>query len=199
MAAVLPLKLNAPDFQQFQSGDFLGEIHGGTAQTSYSTGDTLYASGANTLSKLTIGSSGNVLTVAGGVPTWAAPAAGSYITLALTNGNGGTINQGQLVYFNGTNDTVDLAKADNITTSRVIGAVYDSSIATTATGNIIITGLAPAALSGATAGTVYYLSDATAGLATTTAPSTAGHSVIKVGIAADATKLFLQIDPITRL
>lgn len=50
---------------------------GGTAQTTYTTGDLLYASGTNTLAKRAIGSTGNVLTVSGGVPTWAAPAGGS--------------------------------------------------------------------------------------------------------------------------
>ena len=39
------------------------------------TGDIIYASGANTPARLGIGSTSNVLTVAGGVPTWAAPAA----------------------------------------------------------------------------------------------------------------------------
>lgn len=48
---------------------------GGTGITTYATGDTLYASAANTLSKRTIGSTGDVYTVAGGVPTWAAPGA----------------------------------------------------------------------------------------------------------------------------
>jgi len=48
----------------------VGEVYGGTAQTSYTTGDILYASGSNTLSKLGIGSSNQVLTVTGGVPAW---------------------------------------------------------------------------------------------------------------------------------
>lgn len=43
---------------------------GGTAQTTYTTGDILYASASNTLSKLAVGTAGQVLTVAGGVPTW---------------------------------------------------------------------------------------------------------------------------------
>ena len=38
------------------------------------TGDLLYASAANTLARRAIGTTGDVLTVAGGVPTWAAPA-----------------------------------------------------------------------------------------------------------------------------
>lgn len=50
--------------------------HGGTNQTTWTTGDLLYASGSNTLAKLGIGSTGNVLTVAAGVPSWAAPAGG---------------------------------------------------------------------------------------------------------------------------
>jgi hypothetical protein len=51
------------------------------------TGDIYYASGANTPARLGIGSTGNVLTVASGVPSWAAPAtpAGGY-TLINTGG-----------------------------------------------------------------------------------------------------------------
>jgi hypothetical protein len=41
------------------------------------TGDTIYASSANTPARLAVGTSGQVLTVAGGVPTWATPAAGT--------------------------------------------------------------------------------------------------------------------------
>jgi hypothetical protein len=43
------------------------------------TGDTLYASAANTPARLAIGSTGNVLTVAGGVPTWAAPVSPTFV------------------------------------------------------------------------------------------------------------------------
>jgi hypothetical protein len=39
------------------------------------TGDTIYSSSGSTPARLAIGSTGNVLTVAGGVPTWAAPGA----------------------------------------------------------------------------------------------------------------------------
>ena len=54
-------------------GGVLGPTSGGTNQSSYTLGDTIYASATNTLSKLPIGTSGQVLTVsAGGVPTWAA-------------------------------------------------------------------------------------------------------------------------------
>ena len=43
------------------------------------TGDTIYSSSGSTPARLGIGSTGNVLTVAGGVPTWAAPAGGSLV------------------------------------------------------------------------------------------------------------------------
>ena len=45
---------------------------GGTSFATYTTGDIIYASATNTLSKLPIGSTNQVLTIAGGVPTWAA-------------------------------------------------------------------------------------------------------------------------------
>ena len=54
---------------------------GGTAQSTYTTGDTLYASASNTLSKLPIGSAGQILSVVAGVPAWtAAPASGASIS-----------------------------------------------------------------------------------------------------------------------
>lgn len=53
--------------------------NGGTAQSTYTTGDILYASASNTLSKRAIGTTGQVLTVSGGVPTWAAAAGGGKV------------------------------------------------------------------------------------------------------------------------
>ena len=48
------------------------------------TGDLIYASSANTPARLAIGSTGNILTVSGGVPVWSAPAGGSGMTLITT-------------------------------------------------------------------------------------------------------------------
>jgi hypothetical protein len=50
----------------------LGATSGGTSFATYTTGDIIYASATNTLSKLPVGSTNQVLTIAGGVPTWAA-------------------------------------------------------------------------------------------------------------------------------
>ncbi len=59
---------------------------GGTDITTYTTGDTLYASASNVLSKLPIGSSGRVLTVVAGVPSWEPSSGGSSFWDAVTNG-----------------------------------------------------------------------------------------------------------------
>lgn len=71
------------------NGTAIGATFGGTAQTSWTTGDLLYASGSNTLSKLAIGSSGDVLTVSGGVPAWGS-AGGVSVPLTLTLADAGT-------------------------------------------------------------------------------------------------------------
>ncbi len=54
------------------------------------TGDTIYSSSGSTPARLGIGSTGQVLTVAGGVPTWATPAGGSTFVGAKVYG---TTNQ----------------------------------------------------------------------------------------------------------
>ena len=62
------------------------------------TGDTIYSSSGSTPARLGIGSTGNVLTVAGGVPTWAAPSGGAtyaIFTDEKTSGtDGGTFTSG---------------------------------------------------------------------------------------------------------
>lgn len=50
--------------------------NGGTNLTTYTTGDILYASATNVLSKLAVGTNGQVLTLASGIPSWAAASGG---------------------------------------------------------------------------------------------------------------------------
>jgi hypothetical protein len=52
------------------------------------TGDTIYSSSGSTPARLGIGTTGQVLTVAGGVPSWAAPAAGGMTLLSTTTLSG---------------------------------------------------------------------------------------------------------------
>lgn len=64
---------------------------GGTSITSYATGDLLYASATNTLSKLAASTDGYVLKLASGLPTWAAaPATG--VTSVAQSFTGGIIS-----------------------------------------------------------------------------------------------------------
>jgi len=67
------------------SGTAIATTSGGTGLTSYTTGDLLYSSASNTLAKLAAGSNGQILTLAAGVPTWAA----APITLPSQTGNSG--------------------------------------------------------------------------------------------------------------
>ena len=61
------------------SADTIATTKGGTGLTSYAIGDIIYASGSNTLDKLTIGTSGKVLQVNGaGLPVWADLDGGTY-------------------------------------------------------------------------------------------------------------------------
>ena len=57
-------------------GTALAATSGGTAQSTYTTGDILYASATNVLSKLAVGTNGQVLTLASGIPSWATASGG---------------------------------------------------------------------------------------------------------------------------
>ena len=50
----------------------LGAANGGTGQSTYTAGQTLYATGATTLAKLSIGAANTVYTSTGSAPSWAA-------------------------------------------------------------------------------------------------------------------------------
>lgn len=91
------------------------------------TGDTYYASAAATPARLGIGSTGNVLTVSGGLPVWSAPSGGAIkqivtATLATT----ASTTSSSLV------DTGLTATITPSSTSSKIIATYCSSLATLA-------------------------------------------------------------------
>jgi hypothetical protein len=65
----------------------LGTDQGGTNLTTYTTGDILYASATNVLSKLAIGTTGQHLIVTGGVPAWSTDSAlGTVTSVSFTGG-----------------------------------------------------------------------------------------------------------------
>jgi hypothetical protein len=86
----------------------IGVGYGGTGLTTYATGDLLYASGASTIAKLTLGTSGYVLTAGGSAPQYVAQSTlsvGSATT--ATNVTGGAA--GSLVYQTAAATTSTLA------------------------------------------------------------------------------------------
>lgn len=65
-------------------------VNGGTGQGGWTTGQLLYASATDTLSKLNIGTAGQVLTVVSGVPAWAASSGGGL----YGDGSDGAVTKG---------------------------------------------------------------------------------------------------------
>jgi hypothetical protein len=86
----------------------LSATQGGTAQATYAAGDILYASASNTLAKLGVGTTGQVLKVASGVPSWATDTTvGTVTTVSVVSANG----------FAGTVATPSTTPAITLTTS----------------------------------------------------------------------------------
>ena len=104
----------------------IGATYGGTGQTAVVRGDLLFGSAANTWSRLPVGTNGHILTLAGGVPTWAAApvAAGSG-----WNTNGNTVTDG--VHFLGSTNNVALRIKTNNTERMVIDNAGNVGIGTT--------------------------------------------------------------------
>lgn len=120
----------------------------------------------------------------------------------LTNDESGAIVIGMPVYSDA-NDGVKKAKADAVGTVNVIGLVSDVSVAAAGTGGVQTDGILAAtttqwdAVAGTTGGltkdVIYYLSAATAGNITSTAPSAAGQFVKQIGVAISTTELKIEI------
>lgn len=120
--------------------------------------------------------------------------------ISLTNGGGATANICEPAYVSAAN-TFQLARANASGTTRPIGLVKSTSIAASASGSIQTDGVFVATTTqwdavtggsgGLTAGSIYWLSEATAGRLTTTAPSS-GY-VVKVGQALSTTDMEISI------
>lgn len=91
----------------------LAEIRGGTGQGSYNVGDIMYANSVSTLLRLPIGSNGQHLIIAGGVPAWAASASSGIQSI-----NGDT-TAAQIVNTGSAGTDVNVSNAVGITTINV--------------------------------------------------------------------------------
>jgi len=116
------------------SGDLgtIGSAYGGTGFSTYATGDLIYASATNTLSKLTAGTNGHVLTLSSGVPTWAAagggsmvyPGAGIAVSTGTSWGTSLTAPTGAIV---GTTDTQTLSGKTLTGTKETVFTITDGA------------------------------------------------------------------------
>lgn len=97
----------------------LDETDGGTGQSSYATGDILYSSASNTLTKLPIGTDNKVLTVIGGIPSWETPAASGVTSVS------GTADR--ITSTGGTTPVIDIA-------GTYVGQTSITTLGTIATG-----------------------------------------------------------------
>jgi hypothetical protein len=132
----------------------LASANGGTGFTTYAAGDLIYASATNTLSKLTAGTNGYVLTLASGVPTWAASTGG--VTSFSAGSTGLTPNTA-------TTGAISLAGTlavgyggTGLTTFTSGGAVYATSTSALTTGTLPIASGGTNSTAAATAGGVGY-------------------------------------------
>lgn len=127
------------------------------------------------------------------------------IDITLTNDEATPVVICSAVYIDAA-DGFKKAKADAAGTSKAMGLVNVSPSITNATSGVVATsGIMTAttlqwdAIAGTTGGlvfgTFYYLSAATAGLITPTAPSTTGQYVLEIGQAISTTEMKLTFRP----
>ncbi len=107
----------------------IGTVYGGTGLTSYATGDILYASAANTLSKLAKPTANSYLAMtSAGVPSWKNPKYGTFYN--TTDEEVGIINTPYPLAF----DTTDLSNGVSVpaTTGVVTGSIAAFTLTVTA-------------------------------------------------------------------
>lgn len=120
--------------------------------------------------------------------------------ISATNANAGAITIGQPVYVSASG-SVDLARANTSTTAKVVGLVRSSSVASGASGFVQTDGVltnsdwtSVVGEASLTTGSDYFLSPTSAGMLTSSAPSTAGQYSVYVGRALSATDLEISIE-----
>ena len=124
----------------------------------------------------------------------------------LTNVSGGTMVKCQPVY-SPTDASINLARANTSPTSNVVGLLADTSVADTVIGKVMTYGVMTATTTqwdavtggsgGLTVNTIYYLSTSTAGMLTSTVPST--NYLVPVGLALSTTELKLFSNEVIKL
>jgi hypothetical protein len=123
--------------------------------------------------------------------------------LHSTNNTGGALVIGTAVYQTTVADEIAKAKADSMTTAVVSGLILDVSVADAGIGGVLTDGKITATTAqwdavtgdtgGLTPGSKYFLSAATAGKLTKTAPSADGQVLAPLGVAKSTTEFEITI------
>lgn len=121
------------------NGSTIGPTFGGIGLNSYAAGDLIYGSATNVLARRAIGSTGQILTVVGGVPTWANPATAGTVTSVDVSGgttglttSGGPITSSGVITLSGT-----LNIANGGTGQTTANAAFNALSPMTTNGDII--------------------------------------------------------------
>ncbi len=124
--------------------------------------------------------------------------------VTLQNDNAGAVVIGAPVYSVSAG-SIDLAQADAIGTSEVVGLMVDTTTANGVSGQVQTDGVLTASTAqwdaitaesgGLVANTIYWLDPDTAGLLTITATSTVTELVVRVGKGLSTTQMEISIQP----
>jgi hypothetical protein len=124
--------LKDSDVTTYYTGSAWGNLDTtGMVNPMTTTGDTIYSSSGSTPARLGIGSTGNVLTVAGGVPTWAAPAGGGGKVLQVVFGSTSTTAANSTTTYADSNLTATITPT--LATSQILVLVNQNGIYKTVT------------------------------------------------------------------
>ena len=122
-----------------------------------------------------------------GFPTFAPSRVGFDATTFEAVGNGAAL------YMRTSDGRVGLAQADGTADEALVVGFADAATASGGTVKVLVAGIKTMGFT-VDPGDIYYLS-ATAGAITTTAPSTAGHYVTRVGEGATTADFSIQLEP----
>lgn len=103
------------------------------------------------------------------------------------------VSNGDALYMRTSDGKVGLAQADGTVDEALVVGFADSSVTSESTVKVLVAGIKTMGFT-IDPGDIYYLS-ATAGAITTTAPSTAGHFVTRVGEGATTADFSIQLEP----
>lgn len=159
---------------------------GGGSSLTIEQGGISIVAGASTLN---FASGATVTSAGGGQADVVVSGSGSVPTILVSCTTSEAVNDA--VYVTGT-DAVARANAASIVTLPAIGLILSKPTTTSAI--VQLSGVF-AGFMGLTPGATYFLSATTPGAVTTTAPSTTGTFVQRIGVAEDANTILLDVDP----